>query len=85
MEFVHWYLQGEIVLYNQVVLGPQGIINGISSGKGYVDMSTIDPETSKELEQVLALNCCSALLDYTTNQSFLNSLVRLVVLPYAFC
>jgi glyoxylate/succinic semialdehyde reductase len=37
----------------EVVLGPQGIINGISSGKGYVDMSTIDPETSKELEQAV--------------------------------
>ncbi|XP_062514264.1 cytokine-like nuclear factor N-PAC [Corticium candelabrum] len=35
----------------EVVIGPNGIINGISSGKGYVEMSTVDPETSKELEK----------------------------------
>ena len=32
-----------------VCLGPGGVLDGISAGKGYVDMSTIDPLTSGDL------------------------------------
>ena len=32
-----------------VCLGPNGVIEGLTPGKGYVDMSTIDPQTSGDL------------------------------------
>lgn len=32
-----------------VCFGPQGVLEGISAGKGYVDMSTIDPHTSAKI------------------------------------
>lgn len=32
-----------------VCLGPDGVLDGIEPGKGYVDMSTIDPDTSVDM------------------------------------
>lgn len=32
-----------------VCIGPDGVLDGMSEGKGYVDMSTIDPETSRDM------------------------------------
>ncbi len=32
-----------------VCIGPDGVLDGISEGKGYVDMSTIDPQTSRDM------------------------------------
>ena len=32
-----------------VCLGPDGVLEGLAPGKGYVDMSTIDPYTSRDL------------------------------------
>ena len=36
-----------------VVSGPDGILEGISSGKGYVDMSTVDETTSRWISEVV--------------------------------
>ncbi|XP_072125023.1 cytokine-like nuclear factor N-PAC isoform X2 [Mobula birostris] len=36
-----------------LVLGPSGVLQGIRPGKCYVDMSTMDPETSTEISQVI--------------------------------
>ncbi|XP_078096927.1 cytokine-like nuclear factor N-PAC isoform X3 [Mustelus asterias] len=36
-----------------LVLGPSGVLQGIRPGKCYVDMSTVDPETSTEISQVI--------------------------------
>lgn len=36
-----------------LVLGPSGVLQGIRPGKCYVDMSTLDPETSTEISQVI--------------------------------
>ncbi|XP_048407770.1 cytokine-like nuclear factor N-PAC isoform X2 [Stegostoma tigrinum] len=36
-----------------LVLGPSGVLQGIRPGKCYVDMSTVDPETSIEISQVI--------------------------------
>lgn len=36
----------------QIVIGNSGVLQGISSGKGFVDMSTIDVDTVKEIAEV---------------------------------
>lgn len=36
----------------QVALGPGGVVEGISHGKGYVDMSTVDSATSLKIAEV---------------------------------
>ncbi|XP_069761750.1 cytokine-like nuclear factor N-PAC isoform X2 [Narcine bancroftii] len=36
-----------------LVLGPSGVLQGIRPGKCYVDMSTVDPDTSTEISQVI--------------------------------
>ncbi|XP_026063466.1 putative oxidoreductase GLYR1 isoform X4 [Carassius auratus] len=36
-----------------LVLGPSGVLQGIRPGKCYVEMSTVDPETTTELAQVI--------------------------------
>ena len=36
-----------------VCLGPQGVLEGIRPGCGYVDMSTIDPDTSRDLADAI--------------------------------
>ena len=33
----------------QAALGPDGVLEGISAGKGYVDMSTVDEATSQQI------------------------------------
>ncbi|XP_078496004.1 uncharacterized protein LOC100180692 isoform X2 [Ciona intestinalis] len=38
-----------------LVLGNQGVLQGISSGKGYVELSTVDPETIKEIAEVISM------------------------------
>ncbi|XP_072337829.1 cytokine-like nuclear factor N-PAC isoform X4 [Scyliorhinus torazame] len=43
-----WNRTGE-----KLVLGPSGVLQGIRPGKCYVDMSTVDPETSTEISQVI--------------------------------
>lgn len=37
-----------------VTAGPEGIIAGISSGKTFIDMSTVSPSTSRELAEQIA-------------------------------
>lgn len=36
-----------------VCLGPDGVTSGIGAGKGYVDMSTVSPETSRKLAEAV--------------------------------
>lgn len=36
----------------QIVIGNSGVLQGMSSGKGFVDMSTIDVDTVKEIAEV---------------------------------
>lgn len=38
-----------------VCLGPQGFLEGLTAGKGYVDMSTIDPQTSMDLADAITV------------------------------
>lgn len=38
----------------QAALGPGGVVEGISAGKGYVDMSTVDEATSCEIAAAVA-------------------------------
>jgi 3-hydroxyisobutyrate dehydrogenase-like beta-hydroxyacid dehydrogenase len=33
--------------------GRQGVLEGIAQGKGYIDVSTVDPQTSKEIGQAI--------------------------------
>jgi 3-hydroxyisobutyrate dehydrogenase-like beta-hydroxyacid dehydrogenase len=35
--------------------GRQGVLEGIAQGKGYVDVSTVDPQTSKEIGQAILI------------------------------
>lgn len=37
-----------------VCIGPDGVLDGLAPGKGYVDMSTIDPQTSRDLGLAVA-------------------------------
>ncbi len=37
-----------------ICFGKYGILDGISEGKGYVDMSTVDPETSQMIGRAVA-------------------------------
>jgi hypothetical protein len=49
----------------QVALGPGGVVEAISPGKGYVDMSTVDSATSLKIAEVWVplffsfVICCS--------------------------
>lgn len=38
----------------QAALGEQGAVAGVSAGKGYVDMSTVDEATSKQIAAAVA-------------------------------
>mgnify|MGYP005845590213 CR=1 FL=1 len=38
----------------EVCLGQQGVLAGIGDGRGYVDMSTVDPGTSRELAEKIS-------------------------------
>jgi len=40
----------------QVALGPGGVVEGITPGKGYVDMSTVDSATSLKIAEVWVLH-----------------------------
>ena len=42
----------------QLVFGPSGVLQGISQGKGYVDMSTVDVETIVDVHEVRTENFC---------------------------
>ena len=35
-----------------VVTGPEGITQGLSAGKGYVDASTVDADTARQIAKV---------------------------------
>lgn len=37
----------------EVACGPQGAVKGLSAGKGYVDVSTVDDETSKAIAEAV--------------------------------
>ena len=37
----------------QVATGPQGIVDGITAGKGYVDMSTVDAGTAQAISKAV--------------------------------
>lgn len=37
-----------------VCFGPSGVLEGIGGGRGYVDMSTVDPVTAKKIEVAIA-------------------------------
>lgn len=45
----------------QVILGPDGVIEGVRAGQAVVDMSTISPLTSREVAQALAVKGVTAL------------------------
>jgi 3-hydroxyisobutyrate dehydrogenase-like beta-hydroxyacid dehydrogenase len=38
----------------RVVFGPDGVIDGMSAGRGYVDMSTVDESTSRNISEAVA-------------------------------
>ncbi len=38
----------------QVVFGEKGVLEGLSAGKGYVDMSTVDEGTSQRIAEAVA-------------------------------
>ncbi|KAF8073093.1 NPF8.3 [Scenedesmus sp. PABB004] len=38
----------------QAALGPGGVVEGLAPGKGYVDMSTVDEETSQQIAEAVA-------------------------------
>ena len=40
-------------IVEQVATGPNGIIEGITSGKTYIDMSTIDPDTTRRVGEAM--------------------------------
>jgi 3-hydroxyisobutyrate dehydrogenase-like beta-hydroxyacid dehydrogenase len=37
----------------ELCFGPQGVLEGIKAGKGYIDVSTIDPQTSVEIGRAI--------------------------------
>lgn len=41
-----------IMLSFQIVFGNQGVLQGMKAGKGYIDMSTVDPETIADVNEV---------------------------------
>lgn len=45
LTLLSWHCPGTL----QAALGPAGVVEGISAGKGYVDMSTVDEATSSEI------------------------------------
>ncbi len=38
----------------QVVFGEQGVLEGIGAGRGYVDMSTVDEQTSIKIHEAIS-------------------------------
>ena len=54
------------VCVDQVILGEDGVRDNLSKGKGFVNLSTIDPETSSRMAEVRHMHtvtryeqCCS--------------------------
>jgi len=45
-----------VICVCQLVFGNSGVLQGISSGKAYVDMSTVDLETISDVCEVILLN-----------------------------
>lgn len=43
----------------EVVFGKRGVLEAITAGKGFVDMSTIDVDTVKDCEEVSSSSCCN--------------------------
>lgn len=41
-----------VVFFKQVVFHQGGVLEQICPGKGYIDMSTVDPETSVKISEV---------------------------------
>ena len=41
----------------QLVIGNTGVLQGISAGKGYIEMSTVDSDTIKEISEVKNFIC----------------------------
>lgn len=57
-----------------MALGPGGVVEGITPGKGYVDMSTVDSATSLKIAEV-------CIVDYTLKLfSFAALLVDIFIL-----
>lgn len=44
----HWHIMNP-----QAVISPDGVAAGISAGKGYVDMSTVDETTSQQIADII--------------------------------
>eukprot|EP00967_Tisochrysis_lutea_P143968 scaffold268229_cov21-Tisochrysis_lutea.AAC.2 len=42
-----------LLLPSQVVFGAQGVLEGLSASKGYVDMSTVDESTSQKIAEAV--------------------------------
>jgi 3-hydroxyisobutyrate dehydrogenase-like beta-hydroxyacid dehydrogenase len=42
------------VAARKICFGKQGVLEGITTGKGYIDVSTIDPQTSIEISQAIS-------------------------------
>jgi 3-hydroxyisobutyrate dehydrogenase-like beta-hydroxyacid dehydrogenase len=42
------------VAARKICFGKQGVLEGITMGKGYIDVSTIDPQTSIEISQAIS-------------------------------
>ncbi len=45
---------GDTAMSEHVILGPDGVIEGVSSGKVVVDASTVSPQSSRAVSQALA-------------------------------
>lgn len=43
----HQYIENHICV--QAALSREGVVSGITAGKGYVDMSTVDEATSQQI------------------------------------
>ena len=55
------FIETNISLCEQVVFGNQGVLQGITRGKCYVEMSTVDEETVQDVADVSLLLTCSLL------------------------
>ncbi len=49
------------MIVEEVALGPEGIIDALNSGKIYIDMSTIDPDTSRKVGKAVKAKGASML------------------------
>lgn len=52
MDIIGANIELPLCLELQVALGPGGVVEAISHGKGYVDMSTVDSGTSQRISEV---------------------------------